>query len=255
MAKFLIGILLFVRVTALMFSGPIFSSMGVQPQVKVFLSAVVAMAMTSVYGGYQPPVDLDTIGIVLLVIKEIFVGTLIGYSASMIMNAARFAGGLLDFEIGFQTALMFDPNAGVPTLLGEIKTLMMTMLFLYMNGHHFVLEAVFASAKLIPINGFFMGDTTIDMLIHLVTVTMIVAVKIASPVLVALFLTNLSLALLSRVAPQMNIFAMSMHVKILVGILSLMATVPLVVILMKHSMGIFQEDVMKILMSLAVHRV
>ncbi len=254
MAKFIIGLLLFVRVTSLMFSGPLFSSMGIEPQVKVFLSAIVAMAMTSVYGGYQPPVDVDTIGIVLLVIKEIFVGTIIGYSANMIMNAARFAGGLLDFEIGFQTALMFDPNAGVPTLLGEIKTLMMTMLFLFLNGHHFIIEAVFASAKIIPINGFVMGDSTVEMLIRLVTVTMIIAVKIASPVLVAIFLTNLALALLARVAPQMNIFAMSMHVKILVGILSLMATVPLVVLLMKHAMGIFQEDVMKVLMSLAVNK-
>ncbi|MBL7999641.1 MAG: flagellar biosynthetic protein FliR, partial [Candidatus Kapabacteria bacterium] len=251
MAKFLVGSLLFVRVTALMFSGPVFGSLGVEPQVKVFLSAMLALVMTMAYSGSQPPITLDAWGIIPLALKEIMVGSIIGYSASLIMNAARFAGGILDFEIGFQTALLFDANAGVPTLLGELKSMMITMIFLFLNGHHFLIESIFASAQIIPIDGFVMGKNALDMIVRIVTVTMIVAVKIASPVLVALFLTNLSLALLSRVAPQMNIFALSMHVKIVVGLLSLFVSVPLIVLLMKHVLGIFESEVMKVLLSIA----
>jgi flagellar biosynthetic protein FliR len=83
---------------------------------------------------------------------------------------------------------------------------------------------------------------------------MIIGVKISSPILVAIFLTNISLALLARVAPQMNIFTMSMHIKILVGLLSLFATVPLIALFMKQALTIFQGDLMKVLLSIAVHK-
>ncbi|MFN4768621.1 MAG: flagellar biosynthetic protein FliR, partial [Candidatus Kapaibacterium sp.] len=67
----------------------------------------------------------------------------------------------------------------------------------------------------------------------------------------AIFLTNLSLALLARVAPQMNIFSLSMHLKIIVGVLALFATMPLIAYFMKQTMGMFQSDLMKILMAMA----
>ncbi|MFM8569720.1 MAG: flagellar biosynthetic protein FliR [Candidatus Kapaibacterium sp.] len=81
--------------------------------------------------------------------------------------------------------------------------------------------------------------------------TMIIGMKIASPVIVALFLTNLSLALLARLAPQMQLFTLSMNLKIIVGIFALFVTIPLIAYFMKLSMGMFQDDLMKILMAMA----
>jgi flagellar biosynthetic protein FliR len=251
MAKFLVGTLLFIRVMALMYSGPVFSSMGIDGSVRVVLSAMVALSMTMVYGGSQPPVNIDAGMLAVTALKEVMVGSLLGYTASLMMQAARFAGGLVDTEVGFQTALMFDPNAGVPTLVGEIYSLVMTMLLFAVNGHHFILEAVFASARIVPIDGFVMGAGATEMLIRLITSTMIIGLKIASPVIVAIFLTNVSLALLARVAPQMNIFTLSMHLKIIVGILALFVTMPLVAYFMKQIMSMFQSDLMKILMAMA----
>ena len=251
MAKFLIGTLLFIRVMALMYSGPVFSSMGIDGMVRVVLSAIVALSMTMVYSGNQPPLSIDAGVLAITALKEVMVGSLLGYTASLMMHAARFAGGLVDTEVGFQTALMFDPNAGVPTLVGEIHSLVMTMLLFAVNGHHFILEAVFASARIVPIDGFVMEQTVMEMLVKLVTSTLIIGLKIASPVIVAIFLTNLSLALLARVAPQMNIFSLSMHLKIIVGVLALFATMPLIAYFMKQTMGMFQSDLMKILMAMA----
>lgn len=251
MAKFLIGTLLFIRVMALMYSGPVFSSMGIDGMVRVVLSAIVALSMTMVYSGNQPPLTIDAGMLAVTALKEVMVGSLLGYTANLMMQAARFAGGLVDTEVGFQTALMFDPNAGVPTLVGEIYALVMTMLLFAVNGHHFILEAVFASARIVPVDGFLMGSSAVDTLIRLTSSTLIIGLKIASPVIVAIFLTNVSLALLSRVAPQMNIFTLSMHLKIIVGILALFVTIPLIAYFMKLSMGMFQSDLMKILMAMA----
>ncbi len=254
MGKFLVGCLLFIRVVALMYSGPIFTTIGIEGTMRVILSAIIAMSMTMIYGGAQPDINLDAGVLTITALKEVMVGSLLGYTASLIISAARFAGGIIDFEIGFQTALLFDPNAGAPTLIGEIQSLMMTMLLLLINGHHFIIEAVFASAQLVPIDGFVMGTNATDMLVRLVTTSMIIGIKIASPVLVAIFLTNISLALLSRVAPQMNIFGLSMHIKILVGLLSLLATVPLIALFMKQALVFFQGDLTKVLLSIAVKK-
>jgi flagellar biosynthetic protein FliR len=150
--------------------------------------------------------------------------------------------------------LLFDANAGAPTLIGEVKALAITMLFLILNGHHFLIEAIYTSARIIPIDGFVMGTNAVEVLVRMITLTMIIGIKIASPVLTALFLTNIALALLARVAPQMNIFAMSMHLKIIVGLLSLLGSIPLIVLIMKYALGLFQDDMMKILQAIAVSR-
>lgn len=251
MAKFILGILLFIRVSALMVSGPLFGNSNIEPQVKIALSAVIALVMTVAFQGQQPPLDIDVFAFVMLVFKEVLVGTMIGFSANLMMQAARFAGGLIDFEIGFQTALLFDHNAGVPTLLGEIKYLIAIMVYLFIHGHHHLIEALYASAQIIPVGTFVFKQAAVDSLVRMITMSMIVAVKIASPITVALFLTNLALALLSRVAPQMNVFQMSMHIKAAVGLISLFITVPLVVILIKHSLGVFESELMKTLAALA----
>src|ERR1043165_6611877 len=97
MAKFLVGSMLFIRVVALMYSGPVFSTMGVDGMMRILLSAIIALSMTMVYGGAQPPLNIDTWALVLVALKEVMVGSLLGYTASLLVNAARFAGGIIDF--------------------------------------------------------------------------------------------------------------------------------------------------------------
>jgi flagellar biosynthetic protein FliR len=250
MGKFIVGILLFVRVLAMMVSGPMLSALGIPPLVKVGLAAIVALAMTMVTAPLQPTIVVEPFALVPLVFKEIFVGALIGFCASMILMAARFAGGLADMEIGFQTALIFDPLAGVPTLLGELKAMAMLMLFLGLNGHYALLESVAASATLVPLDRFALGSVDVAFLVRMATGALVLGVKIAAPIIVAIFLVHIALSLLARIAPQVNIFMLSMHVKIVVGLLVLIATVPLVILVMKNALGWFDDQLMTLLVAL-----
>ncbi len=250
MGKFIVGILLFIRVLAMMVSGPLFSALGIPPLVKGWLAAIVALAMTMVAAPLQPTIIVEPFALVPLVFKEIFVGALIGFCASMILMAARFAGGLADMEIGFQTALLFDPLAGVPTLLGELKAMAMLMLFLGLDGHHALLESVAASATLVPLDRFALGRVDVAFLVRMATGALILGVKIAAPIIVAIFLLHIALSLLARIAPQVNIFMLSMHVKIVVGLLVLLATVPLVILVMKNALGWFDDQLMTLLVAL-----
>lgn len=252
MGKFIVGTLFFVRVLAMMVAGPMLSALGIPPLVKVGLAAIVAISMALVAAPLQPTIVVEPFALVPLVLKEVLVGALLGFVASMVMMAARFAGGLADLEIGFHTALLFDPTAGIPTLLGELKAMMMLMLFLALNGHHALIEAVAASAQIVPLDRFALGSMDAQYLVRLATSALILGIKLAAPVVVAIFLIHIALSLLARIAPQVNIFALSMHVKIIVGLLVLLGTVPLVVLLMRTALGWFDEQLMQLLQALRV---
>lgn len=247
--KFVIGLLFFARVTALMATGPFFSNTAVQVQTKVALSAFIALLMTTAFADKQPPVTMEAFSLVPLVFKEALVGALLGFCSNMLFYAVRLAGGLADFDMGFQTSLLFDIDAGAPTLVGEIQSLAALMIFLILNGHHFLIEAIFASVKAVPLTTFALSEASVQGLVRFVTMSFIIGIKIAAPVLISLFVANLALALLARAAPQINVFVLSFQVKIIVGLLVLFMSVPLFVVLVKSSLGVVERQTMEVLMS------
>lgn len=248
--KFIIGILFFARVTALLVSAPFFNNTAIPPVVKALLAIFLSMLMTTAFTDAQPPVDLELFNMVVLIFKEALVGLMIGFSSNLVFQAVRLAGGIIDFDMGYQTSLIFNLGVDAPTLVGELKSVVTLMLFLILNGHHFLLESIYASVGIVPLTAFSMSDSTADMMVRLITSMFIVGVKIAAPILVALFVTNLALALLSRVAPQVNIFVLSFQFKILVGLLILFISVPLLVIIIKNALTMFERDIMDLILTL-----
>lgn len=248
--KFLVGTLIFIRIMGIFLMAPFLSSEAIIAQVKIGLGVILAMMVTSAYWTQQPVIEFHLWYLVLLVLKEIMVGMLIGFSCHMVFYAARFAGGLVDFDMGFQTSMMFDMNNQTPTLLGEFKELIVLMLFFILNGHHHLIEAIYVSMKAVPLTTFAITDTTIHFLIKFSTSVLMVGIKIAAPVLVASFLTNLALALMARIAPQTNIFMLSFQVKITVGLFILFVSVPLLVYVLKIALAGMQVESYNIIMSL-----
>ena len=253
--KFIIGVLIFIRITGMMASAPFLKSEAIPTSVKIMLSVILSIVVTSAFWQEQGEIDLDLWFITFVALKEFLVGLIFGFAANTIFYAARMAGSLIDTEMGFQTSLLFDSSSGAPTLLGEIYELLVLMVFLILNGHHYLIEGIFISLKMIPLMQFEMTTSTVDLLMQGATTVLILSVKMASPLLVALFLTNLSLALLGRIAPQTNIFTLSFQVKVFVGLVMLFLTVPLMVYVAKISMSSFQEDILKILMTMNPKRV
>ena len=160
------------------------------------------------------------------------------------------AGGLIDFDMGYNTSALFNLEEQSPTLVGEVKYMMVLMVFLILNGHHFLIEAVYASIKAVPLTTFAISDSTIQVLTRMATMVFIVAIKMAAPVMMALFLTNLALSLLARVAPQTNIFVLSFQLKVAIGLLVLLAATPLVMMVAKSSLSLMEAEMMKLIMTL-----
>lgn len=253
--KFLVFALFFIRTTAMMFSAPFFGTRALPSLAKIWIALFISFIITSAYWEDQPQIDLHLWNLVWLVFKEIMVGMAIGFATNLVFHAARFAGGLIDFDMGYRTSVLFNQDVNTPTLAGELKSLVVLMLFIFLNGHHFLVEALFVSVRAVPISAFEVTGSTTELLIRYATTVLIIGIKMAAPVLIALFLTNLSLALLARVAPQTNIFILSFTFKVAIGLLVMMGSVPVFVMIAKYSLQIFESETLKIIMSLNPGRV
>lgn len=255
MGKFIVGMLIFIRITGIMVTAPLFRSSAIIPHVKIMISVILATIVTSALWKEHPTIEFHLWNMVFLVFKEFFVGLMIGFVTNSVFWAARMAGGLIDMDMGYQTATLFDRENANPSLVGELKELMVLMVFLFINGHHYIFEGIFFSVKAIPLTKMAITASSVTLLMKMATTVFILGIKMASPVLISLFLTNLSLALLARVAPQTNIFILSFQLKVAVGLLILLASVPLFVLLAKYSLESVQEQLYTFLMTLYPDRV
>lgn len=253
--KFVVGLLIFIRITGLMASAPFFKNSAIPMQVKAILTLILAVSVTGTYWNTQPVIEFHLWYMVIIGIKEFMVGAILGFSAQLVFFAARTAGGLIDMDMGYQTAAMFDQNQTSPTLIGEFYELVVLMIFLVLNGHHHLIEAIYGSLLAVPLTTFEITGSTVQLLLTMATSVLIIAIKMAAPLIVSLFLTNLSLTLLARVAPQTNIFVLSFQLKVGIGLLMLIATAPVMVMVAKYGLSQLQEQTFQILLSLNPGRV
>jgi flagellar biosynthetic protein FliR len=247
-SQFVLFLLLFARVTSLVVIAPVFGYQNVPVQVKVALGLFLAFVLFPVVDGMAIPVDLQLVSLALLVIKEVIVGLLIGFVAGLIFAGVRYAGELMAFDMGFSAANVFDPENGAQNpIVGEFLYLFVLLAFLLINGHHFLLEAVQLSYNLVPIGSVTLNAAVANRIIDFSGLVFVIAVKFAAPLIVSLFLTNIALAILARVMPQMNIFTVSFPLKIGVGLIVLMTTGPLMVFVFKKSLSVFETSILELI--------
>ncbi|CAM3062922.1 flagellar type III secretion system protein FliR [Paenibacillus taichungensis] len=227
--SFPVALLMFCRIASFFVTAPVFSARNVPNSIKIGLSAFVTFTVYMVYGIDQVvPTDLSYI---LLVIREILIGLLLGFVAYLLMTAIQTAGTFIDLQIGFGMANVYDPMTGASApLTGNFKYAFAVLLFLTMNGHHYLLDAIVYSYRWIPLSNVFflrLADGSIaEFLVHTLGQSFMLAFQMSAPIVVALFLTDVGLGFLAKTAPQFNVFAVGMPLKVLVGLAILLLLVP-----------------------------
>jgi flagellar biosynthetic protein FliR len=241
-------LLIFTRTSAMLALVPVIGHVSVPVQVKaglgVFLGAVVFPGVAA----QGPSVDLAVIPLALLALREAAVGMIIGFAASLLILAVQSAGELSGFELGFSTATLFDPDQGqTRTLLAEAFGLTALLLFVLLNGHHFMVQAIVLSYDAIPLGSVAPGELARTTLVGLTGQVVAIAVKLSAPVIVAGFLVNLAMAVLARVAPQMNVFFLSFPIKIGVGLAVLMTSGALLVSVFRMLLTEFETSLLTLM--------
>jgi flagellar biosynthesis protein FliR len=245
--QFVIGILIFVRVTSLLVLAPGFGHAAVPPAVKVALGIFLAFVLYPVVAAGHPDVDLRLGSLVILALKEAAVGLTIGFACGLVFEGVRIAGDLMGFDLGLSLAMLYDPQNGVSNnIVAQLLSLSALMVFFILNGHHFVLEALHVSYSTVPLGTFHMNPVLLDGIAGMTGMTLVVGVKLAAPVIVTSFLINIALAVLARVAPQINIFFVTVSLKTGAGIFVLMASAPMVIAVFRKLLLSFEDGILDI---------
>ncbi len=220
--------LVFCRITAFFVTAPVFSSRNVPTSFKIGFSVFVAFLTFSGLG--LQPVPMDAL-YVLSIFKEILVGLLLGFIGYMFFAVIQTAGSFIDMQMGLSMANILDPMTGTSSpLIGNMKYMLAMLLFLSFNGHHLLLTAIHDSYNWIPLqNDVFArmySDNMVDFMLRTFTDSFGLAFKMAAPLVVALFLTDVGLGILAKTAPQFNIFVIGVPMKIIIGLILLVFLFP-----------------------------
>lgn len=227
---FPIFLLIFCRITAFFVVAPIFSSRGVPNTFKLGLGFFMSFLVFLSYGMSQTIVP-DTAEYVLFVLREILIGLMIGFVVYLFFAVVQTAGAFMDMQIGFAMANVVDPHTGVSApLLGNFKYMLMLVVFLMMNGHHYLLSGLMNSYQWMPLDnelfGRLLDGSLSEYLIRVFGNTFLLALQIAAPLVVAMFLADVGLGFLTKTAPQFNVFVVGIPLKILLGLFLLILLMP-----------------------------
>jgi flagellar biosynthetic protein FliR len=240
-------IMIFIRCTTLLSLAPVLGHVSVPAQVKAALGLFMAMVLYPLMAAKHPDMDLRMLPMAIMGVQEALTGMVIGFAMSLVFAGVRVGGELIGFDLGLSIATAFDPDTGSNNIVGAFLYLALLLVFILINGHHFVLQAMVLSYDVIPLGGFSVNGPMAEQLLRMTGIMFVVGLKCAAPIIVASFLMNVALAILSRVAPQVNVFIVSFPVKIGVGVLVLMAAAPLLVYAFKNLLTGFEEDIVELI--------
>lgn len=233
----------FLRTLALFTSAPVFSSRAIPVRVKVALAFFVALAMQASLPD-MPVVGFSDPQVLGVIVQQVGIGLAIGFAVRVVFTAVELAGEVVGFQMGLNFAAFFDPAIGAQSsTVARFFRQMTSMLFLAMNGHLMVLMAVNKSFQAFPVDQNFLESLAQMKLQRLGADLFASALWIALPMVGMLMFANLALGIVSRVAPQMNIFAVGFPITLAVGLIGIAVTLPMLdqpfMALMERSIEIF----------------
>ena len=244
------GTLVFLRVASALAVMPVFGYRGLALPVKVGLSAFLAMLLLptiSMAGG----VDFSRMGLLSfigLAMPEILAGLILGITTNFIFYGVEMAGQLVGIQMGFGIVAVLDPMTETQvSIISQLQYIFAILIFLSLNGHHFLLEGLARSYLTAPLGGVTLPSSLLGIIVKLSGDIFVAAFKIAAPVMSALFLTEVALGIIARTVPQMNIFIVGFPLKIGVGLLGLALSWPLLSYILQVLWKSFQGEWGKII--------
>jgi flagellar biosynthetic protein FliR len=221
-----VSLLVLCRAAAFVGSAPVLATRSWPIPAKVGLAALLAL---SVAPGVHQPVPspwLDPGAFLLQALAETLVGFALGFLASLVFSALSLAGGIIDLQAGFALGGWFEPGYAVTGVTGGLLQALFTLYFLGLGGLDGWMLVLMHSYQWVPLGHLQWPGSIADGWARLLGVVTGLAVELCAPVLAALLLTDLTLAFVSRAAPQVNVFVAGLPLKLLVMLLVLALAMP-----------------------------
>jgi len=218
-------LLVAIRLSPLFIAAPVFASIQIPVAVRGLF--ILALSALFVMGLNISPIftHLDVGTLVLAALSELMIGGILAFGLFATFTAFHLGGRIIDMQIGFGVANIFDPvTRSQSPLLGTLLNLTALMVFFAANGHHLLLRGIAYSLEKAPPGKLFSTPDLAPLISHL-SAMFALGVALVAPVMITLLLVDIGLATISRTMPQVNVFFVSMPLKVFVGLTMLAVSV------------------------------
>lgn len=204
------------RVAAVLMTMPVFGTTLVPTRVRLYFAVAITVVIAPALPP-MPPVQALDLSALLLIAEQIIIGALFGLALQLLFQAFVIAGQVVAIQMGLAFASMVDPTNGVnTTVISQFLTMLVTLLFLAMNGHLVVLEILTESFTTLPVGGGLVVNHFWDMAGRLGWV-LGAALLLVLPAITALLVINIAFGVMTRAAPQLNIFSIGFPMTLVLG--------------------------------------
>lgn len=223
-----------VRVSGILAAFPVLGSRVVPLQIKVGLVLTIGLVLMPIVKTPLMPEDPYLAGVGLA--SEFIIGLALGLAARILFTGIELAGEVMGQQMGLGVVQLFDPTSQsqVP-LISHFQTLLASLVFLSINAHFMVVEAIAASFELVPPFAATLSASLAEDVLRYSQGMFVLALKLSAPVMATMLLINLLMAILGRTVSQLNVFVLSFPITIMVGFLIMGAAMPLTI-------GVYQEE-------------
>ena len=216
----------FFRIAALVSVAPIFGTHTVPPRAKM----AIAVALTLLVAPLLPKMKfIDPLSLqgMAVTFHQLLIGLAMGFVVSLVFGALVTGGQTVAQLMGLGFASMMDPQNGVSVpVVGQFYTVLATLVFLVLNGHLLLINVLVSSYQALPIGDFGISPDKLWQLVLWGRWLFAAAVIIALPAITALLLVNIAFGVMTRAAPQLNIFAVGFPITILLGFVIILVSLP-----------------------------
>lgn len=213
-------LLILTRISCFVFIAPFFSMNKTPRTLRVGLSFFTSLLLYQALTPAEGVVYSTLLEYALMVIKEALTGLLIGFSATICTSIVNFAGSIADMEIGLSMVTLMDPTSREATsITGVLYQYVLTLMMVASGMYRYLFGALADSFVLIPVSGaVFRGDSLLSIMVEFLGDYVMIGFRIVLPVFCVILLLNAVLGVLAKVSPQLNMFAVGIQLKVLVGL-------------------------------------
>ena len=228
--QFQVFLLVLARVFGMLVLTPFFSSLTIPFRVRAILAFFVAIIMVALTLSVPIRPEISLLPFILQLVGELFIGMAIGFIVAIYFASFAFAAELFSVQMGLSITMVFDPQAQIEVpVIGQLFSLFAVLVFLGVGAHHHLLNGIWSTYTTLPVFEISRAAGPFAQGVASAFSSMFgAALKIALPMISVAFLLSLSMGILARTAPQLNILMLGFPIQILVGLMVMMACLPFI---------------------------
>lgn len=207
------------RIASVLMAMPIIGTQLVPLRIRLYFAVAITLAIAPVLPPMPPLVGLFSVQSTFLIAEQVILGVLLGFSLQLFFHVFIFAGQLVSMQMGIGFASMMDPASGVSVpVLGQFFLMLVTLVFLAINGHLVVFEVLAESFVTLPV-GESLAVESYALMAGRLSWVMGAALLLVLPAISALLVINISFGVMTRAAPQLNIFTIGFPLTLILGMI------------------------------------